>query len=165
MQSNGVRHRRNAHDLYLATVCYRYHPLYGVEVTVIRYLRRISTAPIVIVRCPDGLQMAIPEWMLSPAACDRLLDEVRPHIALSALFALRRLLSEHAPATERCSRAKSSRGGEHARQRQAANTTVAASVPPGPDLDSITRERSNKLPGSARPVARGDVQATRAEGQ
>jgi hypothetical protein len=42
---------------------------------------------------------------------------------------------------------------------------VAASVPPGPDLDSIARERSSKLSGSARPVARGDVQATRAEGQ
>ena len=46
-----------------------------------------------------------------------------------------------------------------------ANATVAASVPPGPDLDSIAREHSSKLSGSARPVARGDVQATRAEGQ
>src|SRR6266436_1356057 len=90
-RSSALRHRRNTHDLYLAKVCYRHHPLYDVEITVIRYLRRTSTTPVVIVRCPDRLQIAIPEWMLSPVACGRLSEEAQPRIVLSALLALRRL--------------------------------------------------------------------------
>jgi hypothetical protein len=114
----------------------------------------------------DRLQIAIPEWMLSPVACGRLSDEAQPRIVLSALLALRRLLDEHAPATGKYSRAKSSRGGEHAREEPTNDTAVAASVTPGPDLDSIARERSSELSGSARPVARGDVPTTKkAEGR
>ena len=103
--------------------------------------------------------------MLSPVACGRLSEEAQPRIVLSALLALRRLLDEHAPATGKYSRAKSSRGGEHAREGPTAGTAVAASVAPGPDLGSIAREHSSELSGSARPVARGDVQTTKAEGR
>ena len=71
-----------AHSLYPAKICYRYHPCHGVEVERIRYLRRGGDAPIVIVRLPDGLQLAIPEWMLSSDICERLQTEARPRISL-----------------------------------------------------------------------------------
>jgi hypothetical protein len=53
------------HHLYSAKICYRYHPCHGVVVQLVRYLRRGSAA-VVIVRLPDGSQLAIPEWMLKP---------------------------------------------------------------------------------------------------
>ena len=164
-RSSAVRHRRNAHDLYVAKVCYRHHPLYGVEVTVVRYLRRTSTAPVVIVRCPDGVQIAVPEWMLNATACDRLADQAQPLIGLSSLLTLRRLITEYAPATEKYFGAESSEGGKHARQGKLAHPTMAASVSPGPDLDCTAGECSSELSGSLRSVARGDVEGKRAEGE
>src|SRR3954469_21848148 len=92
------RHHRNAHELYMAKVCYRHHPLYGVEVGVMRYLRRNSAAPVVIVRCPDRRQIALPEWMLGSVACERLSVETQPRVAITALLDLARLLSESVPA-------------------------------------------------------------------
>jgi hypothetical protein len=130
-------HHRNAHELYTAKVCYRHHPLYGVEVGLIRYLRRSTAAPVVIVRCPDRRQIALPEWMLSSVACDRFSDQAQPRVAISALLDLRRLLNESVAAMDERSRAKSSTGGEHARQGRSSATAVHASVPRRPDLGGV----------------------------
>jgi hypothetical protein len=165
LQSSGAGHRRNTHDLYVAKICYRHHPLYGVEVTVIRYLRRNSIEPVVIVRCPDYGQIALPEWMLNPMACDHLSDEAQPRVAISALVALKRLLDESAPATSEHSRAKSSTGGGHARQGRHAGKAVAASVSRRPDLDCVAGEYPHRLSGAVRGVVKGNAEARGQEGE
>jgi len=96
-RSCGVRCFGTAHSLYPAKISYRYHPCHGVEVERIRYLRRGGDAPIVIVKLPDGLQLAIPEWMLNPEICERLRTEARPRISLDALVELRTLINAQVP--------------------------------------------------------------------
>ena len=143
----------------MAKICYRHHPLCGVEVTVVRYLRRHSTDPVVIVRCPDHAQIALPEWMLNSVACDRLSDEAQPRVAISALVALKRLLDESAPATNEQSRAKSSKGGANGRQGRRGKA-VAASISRRPDMDGVAGEYPHGLSGSVRGVVKGNAEAT-----
>jgi hypothetical protein len=77
--------------LYSASICYRYHPRYGVAVQLIRYLRRGSAA-VVIVRLPDSSQLTIPEWMLKPDACEELKIEAKSRISMGALLELRKFV-------------------------------------------------------------------------
>src|SRR5436305_3497690 len=86
----GVRHSRNAHDLYSGKTCHRYHPRYGLAVQLIRYLRRGSAA-VVIVRLPDGSQLAVPEWMLKPEVCEGVRVEAKPRVCVGALLEVCRL--------------------------------------------------------------------------
>jgi hypothetical protein len=165
LRSCGGIHRRSTHDLYVAKIWYRHHPLYGVEVTVVRYLRRNSADRVVIVRCPDRAQIALPEWMLNSVACDRLADELRPRVAISALVALKRLLEESLPAMNQQSRAKSSTGGVHARQGRHLSTAVAAPALRRPDLECVAGEHSQGVPGSFRGVAEGNIKERRPEGE
>src|SRR5262245_26641473 len=84
-QRRGARPPRTAHDLQSTKICYRFHPFYGTEVEVIRHLRRIDSV-ILIVRLPGGTQVAVPEWMLLPQVCDRLVIEAEPRISIDALI-------------------------------------------------------------------------------
>ena len=86
-----ARPPRTAHDLHSTKICYRFHPFYGVEVEVIRHLRMIASA-ILIVRLPGGTQVAVPEWMLLPQVCDQLVMEAEPRIAIDALIDLQTLI-------------------------------------------------------------------------
>ena len=76
---NVLRPPHTTHDLLLRKICYRFHPLYGAEVEVIRCSRK-SASVILIVKVPGGLQIAVPEWMLIPQTCDQLRVEDRPRI-------------------------------------------------------------------------------------
>ena len=89
--SSGARHRRTAHDSHLSKICYRHHPCYGVEVEIVRFLRRTSPA-VLVVKLPDGLQLAVPEWMLSPLVCEQLKEEAEPRITIAALQELHELI-------------------------------------------------------------------------
>jgi hypothetical protein len=106
-------------------ICYRHHPLYGSEVAVVRYLRRTADAKIVIIRRVDGMQFAVPEWMLNATVCADLTDETEPRIALGALRELRHLIdtlrgdSGNIACDERT---QFSSGGENAEARERANT-------------------------------------------
>lgn len=66
---------------------YRYHPLYGTEVQIVRTLRRYLEQ-IEIVGLPDGTERAVPAWMLDPVICHQLPQQDRPRISLSALLEL-----------------------------------------------------------------------------
>lgn len=119
-ESCGARHRRTTHDLYSAKICYRHHPLYGTEVEVVRYLRRTNPA-ILVVKLPDGRQLAVPEWMLSPLMCEQLKEEAEPRIALAALQELRQLIdiqTSLASVSEFRGRAESPIGGPHAQPQE-----------------------------------------------
>src|SRR5664279_3010093 len=94
MRKRASRHSHTAHDLSAAEICYHCHPFYGVEVEVIRHLRRTDTV-IFIVRLPGGSQIAVPDWMLDPQACARFTNEAEPRVSIDALFDLRRLIDAH----------------------------------------------------------------------
>ena len=145
---HGVRCFGTAHSLYPAKICYRYHPCHGVEVERIRYLRRGGDAPIVIVRLPDGLQLAIPEWMLNPEICERLRTEARPRISLDALVELRPLIDAQLPmlAGDRDGCAESSAGGQDAQPRDAGRAAAQASLRRRRALDNIPGGGAGTLP-------------------
>jgi hypothetical protein len=58
-----------------------------MEVKVI-CTRRRGRDVIDIVQRPDGLQIAVPRWMLDPLACQQLPQEAKPRVALHALLRL-----------------------------------------------------------------------------
>src|SRR5207248_7524146 len=121
--SAATRRSRTAHDLYSAKICYRYHPRYGVRVELVRYLRSGSAA-VVIVRLPDGLQLAVPEWMLRPEACELLRTEAKPCISAGALLELQGLINAQS-STLGCRNtgcAESATGGQDAQQRGSGQT-------------------------------------------
>jgi len=122
-----VRRHRTAHDLYSAKVCYRYHPHYGVAVQLVRYLRRGSAA-VVIVRLPNDSQLALPEWMLKPEACEELKIQARPQIAMSALVDLSKLIKAQlsAVANHSPSCAESATGGRDAQPGESGCTARQA---------------------------------------
>ena len=152
-RSNGARCSRTAHDLSSTKICYRHHPCYGIEVEVIRHLRRIGSV-ILIVRFPDGLQLAIPEWMLSPHVCQHLTDQVEPRIAIEALEELRRLIDTQTLLADRdvCNCAESSAGGNHAQQRGRELPAAGASVRRRRDVERASRAGTGKLSKPLAPV-------------
>ena len=151
--SYGARPPRTTHDLHSTKICYRFHPLYGVEVDVVRHLRRIGSA-VLIVRLPGGAHVALPEWMLSPQACDRLSHEERPRIAIHALLDLRGLIDaqhiKNASRDDSC--AESPSGGQDAQQRSdrsAAQTALRG----GRDLERASEHDARTMPNSVAPTA------------
>jgi hypothetical protein len=142
-QNNAVRHSRTAHDLYAERICYRYHPLHGVAVQLVRYLRR-GHAAVVIVRLPDSSQLAVPEWMLKPETCDGLKLEAKPRMSLSSLFDVRRLIGGHV--ADRC--AKSASGGRDAQQGESGDTAAQDSLRRRRTLEQTTRVGAGELPKS-----------------
>jgi hypothetical protein len=115
--------------LYSAKICYRYHPRYGTTVQVVRYLRRGSAA-VVVVRLPDGSQLATPEWMLKPEACEELKVEAKPRISVSALLDICQLIGAHVSAVADNSHtcAESAAGRRDAQQGESTHTTAQLSL-------------------------------------
>src|SRR4029453_7247885 len=56
------------HRSSIFQVCYPYHPFFGQTVKLVRRLRQ-QTSDSVVIELPDGLEIAIPFWMLDPLAC------------------------------------------------------------------------------------------------
>src|SRR5438309_4394665 len=159
------RRSHSAHHFDRAKIYYRYHPLHGVEVEVIRYLRRNSILPIVIVRCPDHSQRAIPKWMLDSLCCERCRPETKPRITLAALQQLRHLLDTQQAllSPEEHNRAESSPGDVHAEGKRLPSLATNPGFCQRPDLATASRERSRTLPGSAGPATSRSSQTRGAE--
>jgi hypothetical protein len=96
---------------------------------MIRYLRRVGCA-ILIVRLPDGSQLAVPQWMLNPLSCERLSDEAEPRVAIGALVELRQLIDSQSLTSTREFRscAESSTGGQHVQQRESERLAAEPSL-------------------------------------
>jgi len=143
----GARRFRTAHGLYSGKICYRYHPRHGVEVELIRYLRR-GDAPIVIVKLPDGLQLAVPEWMLRAETCELLRTEAKPRVSLGALIELRELIdaqpSTGADDMRGCP--ESSTGGQDAQPREAGRAAAPPSLRRRGRLDGAAGGGPGTLP-------------------
>src|SRR5262249_26725095 len=80
-----------AHHSSIGRICYQHHPFCGQTVEIIRWLRR-QTSESLVIKLPDGLELAIPAWMLDPVACSRVHDAPAPRLTVEALLALRALL-------------------------------------------------------------------------
>src|SRR5262245_62244834 len=75
----------------MAQIWYSHHPFCGQTVEIIRWLRRQS-AESLVVKLPDGVQIAIAAWMLDPLACRQLQDTPPPRVSINTLLALRDVL-------------------------------------------------------------------------
>src|SRR5262249_58310815 len=80
-----------AHHSSIGRICYQHHPFYGQTVKIIRWLRR-QTAESLVIKLQDGLELAIPSWMLDPLACRLVHDAPAPCLPVETLLALRELL-------------------------------------------------------------------------
>jgi hypothetical protein len=138
--------------LPLAQIHYRYHPFYEKEVQVVRWLRRISSE-IVVVKLPEGLQIALPSWMLDLVVCDQLSDEPQPRISVSALRRLRDLIDSQSllatiSAVHCC--ASESPGGNDAQQQPITSlSTTVSSVPKRELVGEAPRTDSAALSGAS----------------
>jgi hypothetical protein len=154
LQSNAVRHPRTTHDLHAARICYHCHPFYGIEVEVIRHLRRMDSE-VLIVRLPTGAQIALPKWMLIPELCDRLSYEDRPRVGITALLELRRIIDdqrmERALDGHGC--AESASGGQDAEHQGESDRAAAqAAVRGRGDLDRASGIHAGTLPRAVAPA-------------
>ena len=160
---HAVRPSRTTHNLHTTKISYRFHPFYGVEVEVVRYLRRTESA-VLIVRLPGGAQVALPEWMLNAQACDRLSQEERPRIAIDALLDLHRLIDaqhiENATRDRIC--AESASGGQDAQQRTD-RAAARAVLRRGRDMERTSGLDAGTLPNSVAPAVGKRSQDERTE--
>jgi hypothetical protein len=75
-----------------AHVFYRFHPLYGSTLQIVRRPKRGDGAVSVIDQ--TGRRLKIPVWMLSPEAAETVISE-QIHLSKEALLSLASLLSLH----------------------------------------------------------------------
>jgi hypothetical protein len=146
LRKNAARRHRGAHNFVSAKICYRYHPGYAAEVELVRYLRRGSAA-VVVVRLPDGAQVAIPEWMLDSEACERLTIEAKPRISLGSLLDLRLLIDTQPSLTAdpTSDRAESARGGQDAKPREPGDLAAQPSIRRRRALANVTGAGAGQL--------------------
>src|SRR2546428_499009 len=90
-QNNGGTYLHTAHHSSIVRICYHHHPFCGQTGEIIRWLRR-QTAESLVIKLQDGLELAIPSWMLDPLACSLMHDAPAPRLTVEALVALRDLL-------------------------------------------------------------------------
>jgi hypothetical protein len=90
-QSNGGTYLHTTHHASIVRICYHYHPFFGQTVEIIRWLRR-QTSDSLVIKLQDGLELAIPSWMLDPLACSHVQDAPTPRLTVEALCTLRVLL-------------------------------------------------------------------------
>ena len=84
-------YRHTTHPSSIFQVCYPYHPFFGQTVKLVRRIRH-QPSDSVIIELPDGLEIAIPSWMLDPLACHQVQDAGTPSVSTAALLALDELL-------------------------------------------------------------------------
>ena len=91
LQRHAGTYLHTAHHSSIVRICYHHHPFFGQTVEIIRWLRR-QTSESLIIKLQDGLELAIPAWMLDPLACSLVHDAPVPCLPVETLFALRDLL-------------------------------------------------------------------------
>ena len=94
-QRHAGTYLHTAHHSSIVRICYHHHPFCGQTVEIIRWLRR-QTSDSLVIKLQDGLELAIPSWMLDPLACSHVSDAPAPRLSVEALLALRDLL-DHQP--------------------------------------------------------------------
>ena len=154
LQRRAGRPPHTTHDPHSTKICYRFHPFYGVEVEVIRFLRK-SESVILIVKLPGGSQIALPEWMMIPQVCDRLTIGEQPRISIDALIDLRRLIDAQCQisAPKAPGHAESPAGGLDEQQQKSSRLATPAALRGRTDLDRASRIGAGTLSYAVAPAA------------
>src|SRR5215475_1815336 len=151
-------HRHTAHDSSMAQIWYSHPPFFGQTVEMVRWLRRQPAASLVV-KLPDGVQIAIAAWMLAPRACRQLHDIPTPRVRIDALLALRDLLDHSlllpsaSPATSWTSPRKGARDAQE--PSQPPNVSRYAALGPSHRLAAAPRAATPAVPRSPCPAAHG----------
>jgi hypothetical protein len=91
LQTHAGTYRHTTHPSSIIHICYPYHPFFGQRVQLVRRIRH-QPSDSVIIALPDGLEIAIPSWMLDPLACEQIKDACTPSLSTDALLVLDELL-------------------------------------------------------------------------
>ena len=160
-QSRAGTYLHTAHSSSIAEIRYPYHPFFGQTVEILRWLRR-QTADSVVIKLPEGLQIAIPAWMLDPLACQHVREAPKPHLSVDALVALRDLLDQHPllPATFLAIPGASQLKGESDAHQSSISRphTEPATLRPLHRVASASRSPASPMSRAAHPATRpGDA--------
>ena len=111
-------------------MCYRHHPFHGEEVEVLRRARGQNVDSVLVRVRENGVQLALPAWMLDDVFCAQLRYECEPLVAVSALIALCELLDAQpllASVTEKQQPGRiANQGGDNAPNYLTAHTALRA---------------------------------------
>jgi hypothetical protein len=149
---NDARRHHTTHKLSLQKIHYRHHPFYGTEVEVVRALRRFDEESFVV-KLPEGLQIAVPAWMLDPVYCSQLPQRDHPLIALEALLALAEVIEiSRLPSsvTNSESGPSSLRGGIDALRTKERLSSTEVALREEEAMGKTSRAQSSSLPGTDR---------------
>jgi hypothetical protein len=106
-----------------------------------------------VVKLPEGLQIAVPAWMLDPVFCSHLPQRDHPVIALEVLVELAQCIeSFRLPSKPSDSESGPSprRGGIDALRAKERLSSTAAGVREQDAMGKTSRVQSSSLPGVAR---------------
>jgi hypothetical protein len=116
----------------------------------VRALRRIDEESFVV-NLPEGLQIAVPTWMLDPIFCSQLQQRDHPVIALEALLALAQFIeTQRLPSSMTNSESgPSPRGGgmDALREKERLSSAETGLYKKGP-VGKTSRTESSSLPGT-----------------
>lgn len=142
------------HRLSPQKIHYRHHPFQGSEVEVVRALRR-SGEEVLVVKVPQGYQIAVPGWMLDAMYCSRLPQEARPRVALAALLELATLLDTQRLPSAACapqSGPSSQKGVTDAPRTKDRLSASQPGLPQEGPVGKVPRTQSSSLPRTDRAV-------------
>lgn len=88
---NAATHQHTTHQLGPTQVAYRFHPLFGQEMQILRRLRA-GSEPAVIAQGVEDLRIMIPCWMLDEVLCRGMGVESQPRVSVTSLAELRALI-------------------------------------------------------------------------
>lgn len=113
-----------------------------------RTLRRYDD-DLLVVRVGDGLQVAVPGWMLDPLRCSQIRDEAKPEISVSALLNLCDLVDSQSllapnPADSCC--ASEDSGGNDAQPLPCSLQSTTVSIPKREFVGEASRTDPAPLP-------------------
>jgi hypothetical protein len=142
----------------MAPICYSPHPFCGHTVELVRWFRR-QTSERLVVKLPEGVQIAIAAWMLAPLACRPLHDAPTPCVRGDARRARRDVL-EHAlvlhPTASATSGAAQRQGVREAPEpSQPPTASGGAALAPSHRLAAAPRAPTPAVPRPHGPAAHG----------
>jgi hypothetical protein len=119
---------------------------------VVRALRRFDEESFVV-KLPEGLQIAVPAWMLDPVFCGQLRQRDHPVVALEALLKLAEFIEIFrlpSSVTNSESGPSSLRGGVDALRTKERLSSTEVALREEEAMGKTSRAQSSSLPGTDR---------------
>jgi hypothetical protein len=128
---------------------YKYHPLYGREVPVVR---KFSTgrARGWVIDLGDDTTLGVPDWMLDDQACAEVVDSAAPRISLDGLRQLRQLLDSQQQIGEKVSVRSPAQPEQGATDAPTSTLSTELGISDRIESEQAARLDSKALPGADR---------------